>query len=100
MPIERFSALFWLAVAVLASRVLLELGRGLMAVLNRAADRLASPLGRARVILVAPAGPLPEPLASEKPTAHAASAPAPPRAPVLLESLSHEEMDRLLEPRG
>lgn len=100
VPLERLGVLFWLAVAVLASRVLLEfgralgcVGRGLTNVLRLTGRFIATGSARPQVILLVPTpaepeGPAPRP---------AAPRPIAPPAPVLLESMSHDEMDSLLK---
>jgi hypothetical protein len=100
MLTERYSIVFWAAVAVLASRVLLEVGRALGSALQRAAARLAAAFGPPRVILVAPTE-IPADvhvLPQRRPATASANALAP--APNLLETMSHEEMDRLLGTSG
>ena len=108
MPFERFGVLFWLAVAILASRVLLELGRGLACVargfrnIGRLVARfIATGSARPEVILLMPTAAsvesTPPPMPSEPRPAMPAAIPAP---AVLLESMSHDEMDRLLSHWG
>ncbi|MDR3637390.1 MAG: hypothetical protein P4L84_26535 [Isosphaeraceae bacterium] len=98
MMIERYGVLFWMAVAVLASRVLFELGRGLNALLQRTVALLTTLPGRPQVILVTPAASPTVAFSAQAPTpAQPFTAPA---VPNLLETMSHDEMDRLLEKQG
>lgn len=100
MIFERFGILFWLAVAVLASRVVLEVARRLNGRLHSDVPLVAGHPRGTRVIFVArpPAeeDPIPPQSAPTRPVEPPPKAPA----PNLLETMSHDEMDRLLKPRA
>ena len=104
MLLERFGIVFWLAVVVLASRVLLELGRGLACVgrglrniVRLVARFIATGSARPEVILLVPTAARtddsPSPRSGEPRPAAPRAVPVP---AALLESMSHDEMDRLL----
>lgn len=108
MPLDRFGIVFWIAVAVLASRVLLELGgalaragRGLLNIGRLIARFIATGSARPEVILLVPTAVGAESTPPPRPSEPRPPVPtALPTAPPLLESMSHDEMDRLLSNWG
>lgn len=100
MMFERFGILFWLAVAILASRAILEIGRGLKGVLRRTAPRLATRIRGPKVIFLIPTASEADPVPPQPATPPPARRPVVAPAPNLLETMSHDEMDSLLKPRA